>query len=1149
MHPISWFIENPVKVAVGIILVTMFGGIAMFNMPMQLTPNVQRPTLSVSANWPGASPQEIEKEIVSELEERLTSVQGVTKMNSSCGDAEGEVDLEFAVGTNMDEALLKVNSQLQTLRDYPLDADPPTIRSSNSNDRSVAWFILSTRPPSTDELEAFADDHPELKDELQRVAAAQHPGLRFYRLNELAAKHPVVEVLLKGEANVTKFRKFAEEAIESEFERVSGVSDANIRGGEQRQIQVVFEPDLLAARGLTIEQLRNALVQDNQDVSAGDFWEGKRRYVVRTLGQYRDIEEVRQQIITTENGQAIYIGDVADVRVGFQKPTGSVKRYGMATLSISITRETGANSIDVVAGLDAKAKKLNETVLASKGLILNKVYDETVYINSAVGLVQQNIMLGGALTVIILMLFLHLRGWTLIFVPLLVASSLAAIFVSTWFFLATLGLILIAGAWFARGTLVVALAIPTSIVGTFLILSLLDRSLNVISLAGLAFAIGMLVDSAVVVLENIYRFRQLGHAPMQAARLAVGEVWGAILASTLTTLAVFLPVIFLQGEAGQLFMDIALAISAAVGLSLIVSVIVIPTASARLIDDAAIVRSGKPSWLERFLSGAGKVFTDLIVGVNRLIQKTIVGRVTVVAAILALAIVGGWWLMPEIEYLPAGNRNLVFSRILPPPGYNVNQLAAMGAEIESTLKPYWDIDPVNEDTSHLDYPVIADYFFVARGRSVFVGLRAHDPMKARQLIDLIKDKLGNKFPGAFVTASQSSLFGRGLGGGRDIDIEIQGPELEQLVKIGADVLGGVKKNFPKGTQARPNPGLDLSSSEVHVRPRPEQAMALGITNSELGYVVNTLIDGAYASDYFLGGEKIDLVLLGAKSYESRKQDLEQQYIATRNSTGPIRLGTVASIEYGSGPEEVVRRERERAITIEVSPPDEISLEAAIAKIESQVIQPLKDDGTLGGSYKVNLSGTADKLAQTWEALRWNFLLAILITYLLMAALFESWIYPLVIILSVPMGAVGGIIGLKLLGVYLEANGLPAQSLDVLTMLGFVILVGTVVNNAILIVHQSLVHLKEGQSTDEAISNSIRNRIRPIFMTTLTTVVGLSPLVFFPGAGSELYRGLGSVVLGGMLVSTFFTLVLVPTLFSLMLELKSAFVGKTATASS
>ena len=1120
----------------------MFGGIAMFNMPMQLTPNVQRPTLSIDANWPGASPQEIEKEIVSELEERLTSVEGVTKMTSSCGDSEGEVDLEFAVGTNMDEALLKVNSQLQTMRDYPIDADPPTIRSSNSNDRSVAWYILSTRPPSTQEIEDFTRQHPELKSEMEHVARATHPGLRYFRLLNVAKQHPVAEVLIKGGADVTKFRKFTEDAIESEFERVEGVSDAQVRGGEQRQIQVIFDPDLLAARGLTIDQLRNALIQDNQDISAGDFWEGKRRYVVRTLGQYRDVSEVAKQIITTENGQPIYISDIAEVKIGYQKPSGTVKRYGMETLSISVTRESSANSIDVVQGLDAKAKKLNDTVLAQKGLILNKVYDETVYINSAVGLVQQNIMLGGSLTIIILMLFLHLRGRTLILVPMLIASSVAAILIHPLFFLATLALVLVSGIWFARGTLVVALAIPTSIVGTFLILNTLGRSLNVISLAGLAFAVGMLVDNAVVVLENIYRYRQMGRSPMDAAKEAVGEVWGAVLASTLTTLAVFLPVIFLQGEAGQLFMDIALAISAAVGLSLLVSVIVIPTASARLIGNAAVERATNPGRLEKAIASIGTWFTNLIIGVNRLIQKTVVGRLAVVAGVLALAGVAGYYLMPEIEYLPSGNRNLVFSRILPPPSYNVNQLAEMGAEVESVLRPYWDIDPFNEDTSHLDYPVIADYFFVARGRSVFVGLRAHDPMNARQLIDMVKNKLGKRFPGAFVTASQSSLFGRGLGGGRDIDIEIQGPELEKLVEIGGGIIGLVKQNFPPDTQARPNPSLDLSSTEVHVRPRPERAMALGISNRELGYVVNTLIDGAYATDYFLGGEKIDLVLLGTKSYDARKQDLQQQYIATRNSTEPIRLGSVATIEYGSGPEEVVRRERERSITIEVSPPDELSLEQAIEKIERDVIQPLKDDGTLTGEYKVNLSGTADKLAQTWTALQWNFLLAILITYLLMAALFESWIYPFVIILSVPMGAVGGIVGLKLLGFYLQAQGEPTQSLDVLTMLGFVILVGTVVNNAILIVHQSLVHMKEGQDSSEAISNSIRNRIRPIFMTTMTTVFGLSPLVFFPGAGSELYRGLGSVVLGGLLVSTFFTLVLVPTLFSLMLDLKSTMRG-------
>ena len=435
----------------------------------------------------------------------------------------------------------------------------------------------------------------------------------------------------------------------------------------------------------------------------------KRRFVVRTLGQYTSVDDVKNQIIRIENDQPVYVSDVAEVTIGYQKPTGAVRRYGMETLSISIQRETGANVIDVMEGLRETADRLNETVLKRKGLVLNQVYDETVYINSAVGLVQQNIILGGSMTVIILMLFLHLRGRSLIFVPLLIVTSVLAVLISKWFFLATLALIIISGAWFARGTLVVALAIPTSIIGTFLILNSLGRSLNVISLAGLAFAVGMLVDNAVVVLENILRYRSLGHGPFESARKAVNEVWGAVLASTLTTLAVFLPVIFLQGEAGQLFADIALAISAAVGLSLIVSVIVIPTVASRMIGKQAAERETQAGRIEKTLTGFGTWFTDRVVGVNRLIQKTLVGRLAVVGAILGLAFAAGWFLMPEVDYLPAGNRNLIFSRILPPPSYNVDQLSSMGFEVEETLRPYWDIDPENEDTSHLDYPVIADF--------------------------------------------------------------------------------------------------------------------------------------------------------------------------------------------------------------------------------------------------------------------------------------------------------------------------------------------------------------------------------------------------------------------------------------------------------
>jgi HAE1 family hydrophobic/amphiphilic exporter-1 len=258
----------------------------------------------------------------------------------------------------------------------------------------------------------------------------------------------------------------------------------------------------------------------------------------------------------------------------------------------------------------------------------------------------------------------------------------------------------------------------------------------------------------------------------------------------------------------------------------------------------------------------------------------------------------------------------------------------------------------------------------------------------------------------------------------------------------------------------------------------------------------------------------------------------------------VTLGDIASIKLSSGPEQVNHRERQRAITIEVSPPPEMALEDAITMIDNEIVRPLRESGQLEGGYMVALSGTADKLNETWDALRWNLVLALLITYLLMAALFESWLYPLVIIFSVPLGAVGGILGLQLLNAYLSIRGYPPQMLDVLTMLGFVILIGTVVNNPILIVHQSLNHMREdGMTAREAILESVSTRIRPIFVTTTTTVLGLAPLVIFLGAGGELYRGLGAVVLGGLVVSTVFTLIFVPVLFSLMMETKDAVLKK------
>ena len=627
--------------------------------------------------------------------------------------------------------------------------------------------------------------------------------------------------------------------------------------------------------------------------------------------------------------------------MGYKKPDGIVRRYGDSSISVNVRRETGANVLEVMKGLRAACDELNEGVLKKQNLLISQVYDETDYIYSAIGLVGQNIVVGGILTVIVLLLFLRS----------------------------------------GRSTLVIALAIPTSIVGTFLMLSILGRSLNVISLAGLAFAVGMLVDNAVVVLENIYRHVQSGQESFAAAVDGTKEVAGAVVASTLTTLAVFVPVLFVQQEAGQLFRDIALAISFAVGISLIVSLTVIPTAAARLFSTSrqadahpqvAEVGSPLPNRLatpgsvpesdrahgresreaersgdlpERwngdlsvgrrgagwgrqalaFLAQGGSRFVASVVGLNRWIQQTNWRRLAVVCGVVFLAVIATWWMWPAVEYLPTGNRNLAIGIILPPPGYNLDQMMELGTEVEAHLRPYWDFDPLASAQDLQEHTPVKDFFFICRGRNIFMGLRALDPTQVRRLVTALREMSG-KLPGAIVIANQSSLFERGLGAGRSIEIEITGDDLATLVDIGQQVMREVGRVMPTA-QARPEPSLDLASPEVHIRPKALQTAELGVDNRQLGYVVDALIDGAYATDYYLGGDKIDLTIVGQnrnasaeESFRGLTQDLDSLPIATPAGQ-LVTLADLAEIQLSSGPEQIDHRERDRAITITVSPPE------------------------------------------------------------------------------------------------------------------------------------------------------------------------------------------------------------------------------------
>ncbi|MBT4978557.1 MAG: efflux RND transporter permease subunit [Gemmatimonadetes bacterium] len=1031
-------IKKPVSVIVGVLFIALFGLLSLFRIPVQLTPDVDRPIITVTTLWPGASPEEIEQEIIQRQEEQLKSVEGLVQMTSDSNDSRGVVTLEFSVGIDPDAVLLKVSNKLNQVFGYPLDAERPVISAGGTGPGgAITWLILDALP-----------DHDELDVEL--------------------------------------YRDFAEDVIKTAIERVPGVAQSSVYGGYDRELQVIVDPQALAARQLTVQDMTTALTRENANISAGAFDEGKRRYIVRTVGQFHDPTDVEKVVIRGGDGTRVTIDEIARTKLGYVRAGAAVRQKGRPAIAINAQRETGANVLEVMDGIRQTIDELNSGPLARENLFLKQVYDETDYIKSAIGLVRSNILVGGGLAVAVLFAFLR-------------SFSTVAI---------------------------IATAIPISIVGTFLAMSLLGRNINVISLAGMSFAIGMVVDNAIVALENIFRHRQQGKSRAQAAFDGASEVWGALLASTLTTVAIFLPIVFIEDEAGQLFRDIAIAVSCSVVLSLVVAVSVIPSLANKILGGKQ--KSDSP------LDAIGNHVRSFIANSVFRISGSTGLRLGVVIVLIGLSLGIAWAFLPKSEYLPTGNRNLVFGIILPPPGYNLDELIQIGQTIEDVLRPHWEAaeTPDSPQAQNLEGPAVDNMFFVAFGRSAFMGVSSADPDRVKELIPIIQGPVFGGVPGTFAIVQQSSLFQRGGGSGRAIDIEITGPDLGRLIGLGGRIFGQVSQVVP-GAQSRPIPSLDLGNPEVRIHPDRVRAADLGLTARGIGLTVNALMDGALIGGYQHQGEEIDLVLRGEDDW-FRTQDIGALPIYTPRGQ-VVPLNGVARIEVTTGPEQISHKERSRAITIQVIPPETVALETALDDIQTQIIQPLNDSGELRPPYAIRLSGSADDLKRTREALQWNFLLALVITYLLLASLFESFLFPFVIMLSVPPALAGGILGLEVVNMTLAY-----QPLDILTMLGFVILIGVVVNNAILIVHQTLNVLRKTPElpAKEAIRDAVSSRVRPIFMSVVTSALGMLPLVIFPGAGSELYRGLGSVVIGGLLMSTLFTLFLVPTFLSLAMDIKA-----------
>lgn len=1031
-------IERPVAVLSIIFLIMLFGYAALRSIPIQMSPDIEKPLLQVRVSWPGASPEDVDREIVSRLENELASLKGVEELSSSSLTGQARVSLTYVVGQDMDKATSDLVSQLAGISGLPDDARQPRVRTSNSDDSPIARMALAL-------IEDSMDEAPDLE----------------------------------------KLGQFVENEIVAPLGRIEGVSEITFNGGGNYEMRVNVDAVKLSRYQLSVSEVLDALRSSTSLASVGSIDEGKRTYAVRAEAIAYTPETAANIIVRTEasaTGErvAVRLGDVADFQFDTKQRNSFRRLNGKDAVIVNALREQGTNVVETMERLRAEVDKLNINLLNEKQLHLSIVYDETTYIASAIDLVKQNIWIGGLLALSILVVFLRS------IVP----------------------------------TIIIFIAVPVSVIGTFVAIAGLGLSINVISLAGLAFAVGMVVDASIVSMENIFRLRQSGLSAPQAAYKGARQVWAPILGSALTTVLVFIPVISLELPVGQLFKDIGIAISVAVLISVFISVTVIPSLAARLLKGNATRFSNPfPIW---GIDHIARIFSSLVVGYAKLvISRRIVG-VVMVFTLLAGSIGLSYSFMPKLDYLPDGNANFVFGRIIVPPGYSMDETLRIAERMEKAAAPLWD----KEAEPPANQPQIERFFFVAFAGGAFAGAAAVEPDRVSELRPVLMRPVFAE-PGVRAFVSQASLFGRSVGGSRSISLNLTGDSLASLTQVARALSDEIDQVFPSadGNQMRVLPSLNANVPQIKIIPNLEKLANSGLSARDFTSAVDVFNDGVIVAQVPINGQLVDLVLSSEQSGQLDLAALEELPLVTR--TGAlIQLSQVADVEIVSAPQTIRRLGGKLALTIRLRPIEEIPLENAVQMISDDILPQI---ASLAQSQNVSIevSGAAGELKRTWSAMQANVLTALGVIVLLLAVLLRSFILPLIIIMAVPVAMAGGIMGLYLLNLYIR------QPLDMLTMLGFVILTGVVVNNAILLVEQTMLHIAdERMDISDAIIEATRNRIRPIFMSTLTSLFGLVPLVIFPGAGSELYRGIGTVVFGGLALSTVATLFIVPPLLSL-----------------
>ncbi|SDK10957.1 efflux RND transporter permease subunit [Microbulbifer yueqingensis] len=1043
-------IRNGILVTVSVLIVTILGIVAALRVPVQMIPDLEVRTVTIVTRWAGTTPQDIEKEILIEQEEYLRNIPYLQELRSTANLGSAEIELEFPFGVDITETLIRVNNALTQVPSYPENVDEPQVYATSFSSNSFMYFRVSPLPGNPRKLD------------------------------------------------MDMMRDYIEDNVRPRMSGVPGVAQVDVWGGAERQIQIRLFPERLTQRNLTLGDVRAAIAERNRDISGGEVESGKRRYLLRTLGRFDDLEELRGLILRRDGDGIVRLGDVAGVQLDHFKIRSNSYVNGRPVITLAVRRESGSNVIAIKRAMMREVERINAEILEPAGMVLELTADDVVYVQASILNVWKNLAIGALLATAIMYLFLRS----------------------------------------VRATALGVVGIPICTIAAFIGLLVAGRTINVISLAGVAFAIGMTLDNSIVVLESIELERRRGLNRLQAAVAGVQRVWPAVLASTLTTVMVFLPVVFIVEEAGQLYSDIAIAVSASILMSMLVAITVIPTASARLkfkgSTSGAIAHS-------RLRNGVLDRISWLI--------STPARRLYCIGITVALSLAIALLLTPPAEYLPEGEEAKTFATMNAPPGYNLETMERIADEIQAYFLPFVEDQPEAFERGETEVPAMKYLNLRVSPQSLRIISESKDPAHIDELMAAIVRKY-ESYPGMRAFAARGSIISSNDGGTRSVNLDISGPNLADLYQVARAAYDRAEEIFEDPSiQTRPS-SLSLSQPLLQVRPRWDRAAEVGMSAVDIGFTVAALTDGAFVNEFFLDDDKIDMYLYNREGPAATVDTLEQLFVYTPIGQ-VLPLSELAEVRETVDTATVRRVDGRRTVTLNIIPPRSVALETGVERVKTQLVQHLRDTGQVPAGVSLTISGAADQLDATRAALGSNYVVALLIVYLLMVAIFSHWGYPLLIMTTIPLGIAGGIAGLALLnlvGATLRGMGLEGfhQPFDMISMLGFLILMGTVVNNPILIVHRAIDNVREdGMEAVAAVEEAVSSRLRPIAISSITTVCGLAPLVFLPGAGTELYRGVGVIVMGGIIGATLVTLTMLPALTVIVLKWRRAGAGASA----